>query len=268
MRESDFTPGRIFVVPLLGGGYAFGYLTWSKKGSLRLVNIFDYVSEDPAPPADLLQKPIAIYDMFVGAEFLLTPKHKAGKRWTLTKDVVPGNITPRNRYYRMGAAPWGFKRVDMLGEEPDLPLSPEEAKQYPSQGQSLPPVPTAQIEIKLKRLDVAPLDFVRSWRSRMDGSEDSKSTGFAPGRVFVVPLLGGGYAFGYATALYEASMFANILDHISDSDSPPSAPEEYPVALYDLQIGADFAISDPSRGGESWRWCDVAVPGPVAPRNR
>jgi len=166
MNDADFQVGRIFTVPLLGGGYAFGYLTYYRKGKLPLVDIFDHVSDESTPPRDIASKPVLLRDMFVGAEFILTPKHKAGERWRFTKETMPGPVKPHNRYYRMGSPPRSFKRIDILGEEPDVPLSPEEAQKYPTVGNSFAPAPTAQIEVAAKRLLMSPADLVKAWRER------------------------------------------------------------------------------------------------------
>jgi hypothetical protein len=166
MGYEDFEPGRVFVVPLLQGGYAFGYLTFFDKGLMGLGNIFDYVGDDPKPPPDITEKPVLLHDHIIGSEFLLTPKHKAGERWKFLNIYMKGQVAPQNRYYRMGGPPRSFRRIDILKEEPDVPLSPEESTKYPTVSMPFPPTPTAKIEVAVKHLLMSPQDLVKGWREK------------------------------------------------------------------------------------------------------
>lgn len=166
MDYKNFQPGRVFVVPLLGGGYAYGYFTYFNKHLMTLGNIFDFWSESATPPSDIADKPIIMFDLTLGAEFLLSAKSNAGERWKITKTSVPGAVTPRNRYFRMGGPPRSYRRIDILGKEPDLPLSPEEAAKYPAVSKDFPPTPTAQVEIAVKRLLMSSAELIKSWRAR------------------------------------------------------------------------------------------------------
>jgi len=166
MGKTNFQVGRIFVAPLLCGGYGFGYITYFSRSLMTLSNIFDFIGDEPTPPHDITEKPIIIHDLIVGPEFLLTHEHNAGEQWKFTKMFVEGSVAPKNRYYIMGGPPRAYRRIDILEEEPDMPLSPDEAMKYPDPGAPFPPVPTAQVEVELKRLAISPKDLVKSWRER------------------------------------------------------------------------------------------------------
>ena len=153
-------------MPLLCGGYGFGYITYFNRSLMTLSNIFDFIGEKSTPPHDITERPIIIHDLIVGPEFLLTPKHNAGERWKFTKMSVKKLVTPKNRYYRMGGPPRTYRRIDILKEEPDMPLPSDDAMKYPAVSTPFPPVPTAQVEVELKRLDMSPRDLVTSWRER------------------------------------------------------------------------------------------------------
>jgi hypothetical protein len=168
MNFSQFKTGRVFVVPLLGGGYSFGVLTFYNRAIGALGNIIDFVGDDPDPPPEIHEKPVTIHDVWCHTEFFLKPSANAGEPWKFTKILVSSPLRPRNRYYRMGSFPGDYMRRDILGEEPSIPLSPEEALKYPRLSVPFPPFNAAQIEVAVKRLDVTPDEFIKSWRSNRE----------------------------------------------------------------------------------------------------
>jgi len=172
-KEPRFQPGRVFVVPLLGGGFAFGYAT-AERGPSLFCNFFDYLSEDDQPPESLLDRPILIRDHQVGAEFTRGPA-RSGEPWRFTDLRLKEPVKLQNRYIQMGIPP---RRVDVLGEEPDVPLSPEDAKKVPKLASRFPPYSAALVEVAMKRLDMTPDDLVDAWEAEKLGSPD-KSAGAA-----------------------------------------------------------------------------------------
>lgn len=164
MARTPFKPGMIFVAPLLGGGYAFGYLTYENKSLMTLCDIFDVVGIERTPPPDLVSRPVLIRDLQVGSEFLLTPKHNAGARWDVLNQSMPGPVRPATRYFRMGRDARHGKRVDLFGEEPDRPLRPDESAAYPLISKAFAPVPVAEIEVAVKRLPVTARALIAAWR--------------------------------------------------------------------------------------------------------
>jgi hypothetical protein len=165
IRYSEFKPGRVFVVPLLGGGFAFGVHTFLVKRFFSFGNIFDYFVDEPIPPPDLSEKQIVIFDVqgIVG-EFTRFPVEDAGEPWWFTNEYVHGPASKmKNRYFLLGGPP--PKRKDILGIEPTVPIPLEEAKKYPELGKRFPPYTTAEIEVAVKRLDVTPDQLIAAWRA-------------------------------------------------------------------------------------------------------
>lgn len=176
MDDRELVPGRVFVAPLLGGGFAFGVVTFFDKGLMILSDIFDVLAADAVPPPDLGNSPILIRNLQVGAEFHLTPKHEAGGCWKLTPLILAGTVRPSVRYFRMGRELHLSKRVDVFGEEPTRPLLPEEADAYPRISKPFPPVPVAEIEVAVKRLTVTPRALIAAWRAGELGTPGPSSS--------------------------------------------------------------------------------------------
>jgi len=165
--------GRVFVAPLLGGGYAYGYGTANVLGYLYS-NIYCYVGTEPTPPKDICSKPVQIHDLIVGEEFTLTPSMDAGEKWQFTAMTVPEVPKPRHRYVRMGIPP---RRIDILGEEPDVPLKEEtEVNKYPKLSKDFAPYPAALIEVTLKQLDMTPDELVEQWDASPSKKKKRKRT--------------------------------------------------------------------------------------------
>jgi len=161
-RDDGFATGRVFVVPLLGGGFAFGYATAQLSPSV-FVNIFDHVSDNDTLPSNLAELRVELYDLQIGGEFRIMDATREGDEWRWCDERVQAPIAPRNRYVQMGLPP---RRIDVLGEEPDRPLTPEQAKGVPFLGFRFAPYTVALIEVALKRLDGTPKDLINSWRAR------------------------------------------------------------------------------------------------------
>lgn len=175
-KKPRFQPGRVFVVPLLGGGFAFGYATAECSASL-FCNFFDYVGESDRPPESVLDRPIVIRDHQVGMEFTIKDPARSGQPWRFTDLTVKGPVKLQNRYVQMGIPP---RRVDVLGEEPDVPLSPEEAKKVPFLGTRFPPYSAALVEVAVKRLSVTPKELATAWREGKLGDSKPAAASAAP----------------------------------------------------------------------------------------
>ena len=64
-RRKTLEPGRVFAVPLLRGGYGFGYFTYCEPKSFCLTHIIDYVGETAEVPEDVQELPLAREDYVV-----------------------------------------------------------------------------------------------------------------------------------------------------------------------------------------------------------
>lgn len=166
MNYKKFVAGRVFVVPLLGGQYAFGVLTFFDPVLGVFCDIYDYVSSESEPPEDIVNKPDILRDLQVGPEFFLKPKAECGNRWTFTNIFSKTSIFPHNRYYKIGTRLRGFKRVDLEGIEPDISLTQVESEQYKSISYRYVPYNTAYIEVEVRRLTVTPEELIASWRRK------------------------------------------------------------------------------------------------------
>jgi hypothetical protein len=96
-------------------------------------------------------------------------------------------------------------------------------------------------------------------------------SGFAVGRVFCIPFLGGGYGYGYTTAVFSGSIFCNILDLLDDQPTADCGRfVDSPILIYDLQAGTDFEPLGLKKRPpyEPWFYLDCAMPGQVAPKCR
>lgn len=166
-QPKNVIPGAIFVVPLLRGGYAFGYVT-AVSDSFVFCDIFDHVQETPEVPDGIEGKPTAITDLQVLGEFKLKPAQKVGGAWAATGKVMSHPVRPHNRYVRMGLPP---RRIDVLAQEPDAPLSSSEAENYPKLASRFAPYAAATIEVAVKRLSMHIDKLIEEWKQ--DGSPAS-----------------------------------------------------------------------------------------------
>lgn len=148
---------EVFVIPLLDGGYAFGRITCHYH--TNFCDVFDLLADSPDVPADLAERPLLMRDFQIGStEFR---RFKQGlPLWRATGVHLPA-VLPQNRYAQMGLPP---RRVDILREEPDVPIPPDQIDKYPIVSSPFPPGTTAKIEVALKRLSVDYLELCKAWR--------------------------------------------------------------------------------------------------------
>lgn len=180
MKYPELKLGQVFSIPLLEGGYAFGYVTYlgeRRRGLLNRANVFDYYSDNDWADESILDKPIALYDVAFGIEFVLTSKLKVGDRWKPLELFVEGNVQPHTRYYKMGIPPF---KIDILEEEPDVPLTDEEAKRYSFIFKDSAPAPTAQIEVVVKKLKIDEFELMDRWMERAAITSDDSTDVPAP----------------------------------------------------------------------------------------
>ena len=78
MKGRKYTSGRVFTIPLLHGGYAFGVITFNDDGLGMFCNIYDHYEETDEPPLDITTKPIVVFDLLMGSEFHLKPSDGLG----------------------------------------------------------------------------------------------------------------------------------------------------------------------------------------------
>jgi hypothetical protein len=64
----------------------------------------------------------------------------------------------------MGLPPKHVRRIDLLGEEKDVPIPPSEVDQYPTLGKRGSPYPVAMVEVAVKRLSQTPMELIKEWR--------------------------------------------------------------------------------------------------------
>ena len=157
--EKEFVPGRVFLVPLLRGGYAIGYVTHRVPRSVTLVTILHLVLDHPSPGAEDLRAGPLIIDMMSGADFV-GPKLHPELAWSFTALKMPMPVQVTRRFVKMGLPP---KRKDLLGILPDTPLSAADAEKLPALGTTFPPGNTAQIEVALRRIDAPWVLYAREW---------------------------------------------------------------------------------------------------------
>lgn len=168
MRKPTLKPGDLFVVPLLRGGYAFGYVTWSEPRGWSFANICEGVADDPERvPEDPLAAPKAVVDMVISRNWFVPETAPGRDPWRLLGESVGSNVSPDTRYYRMGSAGL-FKLVDLRGEEPVRQVSEAEAMRYPAMKVDFGATPTAIVEVAVKKLDITPLAYAKAWRAEQD----------------------------------------------------------------------------------------------------
>ncbi|HEY4202292.1 MAG TPA: hypothetical protein VGM83_17195 [Devosiaceae bacterium] len=147
--------GQIFYVPLLEGGYAWGYVSLIDKGSVHLCSFFDVITETKTMPADLTEKPLALEDLPVGgAEFLLTKRH-GDLRWTITKHHMPGEVRATHTLYIMRSRPH-YQLLDLADKSTKRPATEAEIARYPDLSVPFPPFTTKQVEKAVRHLNIDP----------------------------------------------------------------------------------------------------------------
>lgn len=189
MKGRKYTSGRVFTIPLLHGGYAFGVITFNDDGLGMFCNIYDHYEETDEPPLDITTKPIVVFDLLMGSEFHLKPSDGLGDKWKLTKIFDSNNTKPRDRYVRIGGPRTGFKRVDLYRKEPVTPISAKESEQLRPISFRPSPYSAARVEVAVKNLTIMPEELIQSWRLRHDISSDSKDGGISvaigPARIHI-----------------------------------------------------------------------------------
>ena len=160
-KPSGFERGRMFSVPLLGGGYAYGYFTSVDVPLMKLVDAYDRIGWTPGVPDDIEATPLIVESLPIGgAEFTLSPKRAAevGRRWMLSDRVLPHAPRPSKRFFIQGARTRPAV-IDVLGELPDRPATQADLAGLPTYGHDFPPTTTNAIEVAIRRIDVDPDDF-------------------------------------------------------------------------------------------------------------
>jgi len=164
-NEHTWGRGRVFAVPLLMGGYAFGYIT-RPGGSVipqAMAVILEGWSESPEPPHDLETRAVVMEDLLVGCEDRLTPIMRCGRPWILTSRVVVQPRRRKRRHWRMGAETRGFYEVDIDRPGTRRRLSREEAMTLPPPASHFPGTTVAEIEVPVKKLEEEPRALYDRW---------------------------------------------------------------------------------------------------------
>lgn len=156
----DSILGSIFVIPLLGGQFGFGYVTAIRSGQY-LCNIFDVVTDDPVPDDGIRNSPLLI-DGYLASpmDFARSKKLPSLEPWAFCGMKMEGKVTSENRYFQIGLPP---RKFDFMQLEKDVPLTNEEAASFRFLKVRFPPGSTAEIEVALKRMDVDWLEHGRRW---------------------------------------------------------------------------------------------------------
>ncbi|WP_460572727.1 hypothetical protein [Humibacter soli] len=145
--------GQVFYVPLLEGGYAWGYVSLIDKGSVHLCSFFDIVTDTPTMPEGLPELPLALEDLPVGgAEFLLGKEH-ADLRWTVTSTHLPGDVRATHTLYIMRSVP-KYQLLDLADKSTKRPATEEEIARYPNLSVPFPTFTTKQVEKAVRHLDI------------------------------------------------------------------------------------------------------------------
>ncbi len=160
-KKARFELGQYFAVPLLGGGFAYGYFTYYNKAVMGLCDVYDYFGDTEYIPDNIEEYPLIIRDLQIsGSEFKLKP-HEAeefGHPWILSKRIKQGVVEPKNRLFLMGprADPFIW---DLFIELPKRPATDVEKNSLQHAGFAFPPVTANTIEIAIRRIDIDPDDF-------------------------------------------------------------------------------------------------------------
>jgi hypothetical protein len=145
--------GQIFYVPLLEGGYAWGYVSLIDKGSDHLCSFFDIVTEKSIIPGGLTEMPLVLEDLPVGgAEFILR-KRFGELRWMVTDQHMPAEARAKHTLYIMRSRPV-FQLVDLADKNAKRPATDEEIARYPDLSVPFPPMTTKQVEKAVRHLEI------------------------------------------------------------------------------------------------------------------
>lgn len=164
--SEQYEVGRVFVIPLLGGGYAFGVITFYDVSLGMFCDVFDHVSDEPEPPPDLAERPLALRDRYVLADFQIKDERRSGARWRLTKMRLSAPVSPSTRWYAMGAPPRPYQRKDLYRELPAEEIDEAQAKSLLQLSTRFPPFRAAEAEVAVKHLDATPDELIDAWRAR------------------------------------------------------------------------------------------------------
>lgn len=163
--EHTWGRGRVFAVPLLMGGYAFGYLTCANESEASVAVVFEGWSESPEPPDDLEHRPIAVRDLLLSsAHFRERPDQWGSRPWILTSRRVPRPMHPETRHWRTGDLQGGYRSIDI--ERPTdrgAIISSEAAIALPALEIQPVSLTVARIEVLAKRLTTQPIDHFDRW---------------------------------------------------------------------------------------------------------
>jgi hypothetical protein len=148
--------GRIFSVPLIRGGYAFGFVTYHNKGTITLTDIFDHMADTPDVPEGIEKMPVVLKDYMIGgAEFL---KMKGLPLWTFLDRWMPAPIAPHNKYFIMGSPPL-YKIVDIFDKSYKRKATEEEVRRFPPMQFPFAPMTTKVLEKHVRHLDIDPKEI-------------------------------------------------------------------------------------------------------------
>lgn len=158
MARRKYEPGKHFIVPLMGGGHAFGYITFYERSCLMcLCDIYDHLSWEPELPEDIENKPLILQDLRIGTEeFRMKPEdsEEYGAKWILTKNTRSGTVGPKSRFFVVGD-----DVQDIKGEFPKRPATEKDKETLQCMGFGLPPGPVCTIEVAIRRIDIDRDDF-------------------------------------------------------------------------------------------------------------
>jgi hypothetical protein len=145
--------GQIFHVPLLEGGYAWGYVSLIDKGSVHLCSFFDRITETPDMPEGLEDMPLVLEDLAVGgAEFIM--RKKFGEfRWTVIDRHMPGEVRATHTLYIMRSRPH-FQLVDLADKSAKRAATEEEIARYPDLSVPFPLMTTKLVEKAVRHLNI------------------------------------------------------------------------------------------------------------------
>jgi hypothetical protein len=150
--------GRIFSVPLIRGGYAFGFVTYYDKATMILADIFDHVADTPNVPEGVEKMPIALKDYIIGGGEFIKMKGNPGPLWTFSDQWMPAPVAPHNKYFIMGSPPLS-KIVDIFDETGDRKATEEEVRRFPRMKFAFAPMSTKVLEKHVRHLDIDPKEI-------------------------------------------------------------------------------------------------------------
>lgn len=162
MTWKKVEPGAIFGVPLLRGGFAFGYVTARPPlhPSFALVNIVEGFTPGRTPPSDVEARRVVVFDLLITNPTSFGLSSVGRESWFLTGGRCAEPILPRDRHATLGAP--ASLRVDMLGLEPDRRVKGSAAKhQELRMGGGLSK--TAAAEIAVQGLATTPFNSITAF---------------------------------------------------------------------------------------------------------